>query len=160
MLHDTAQECCSDEYDWMENELCAARTDQVDVNKYWPDKTNSKCILDSQTPATDLSISIYNSTAECCSEGVYWLSEAECLTASGDETALVASNKYWIDWTRERCFQDCEGAAPCAGLGNVHDWDETYDTAESCCDEISWIPREDCLNTLSEERDRDLLGSN
>jgi len=84
VFHDTAEECCSIEYNWMNNELCAARSDQIQVNKYWPDMTNSKCILDSQTPAEELSIMIYNSTAECCSEGIYWLSEAECLTASGN----------------------------------------------------------------------------
>ena len=58
VLHDTAEECCSTEYDWMEIELCAARSTQTDINKYWPDKINSKCILDSQTPAEDLSVSI------------------------------------------------------------------------------------------------------
>jgi len=82
IFHDTAEECCSIEYNWMNNELCAARSDQIQVNKYWPDMTNSKCILDSQTPAEELSIMIYNSTAECCSEGIHWLSETECLTAS------------------------------------------------------------------------------
>lgn len=147
VLHDTPEECCSTEYEWMENELCAARSTQTDVKKYYPDKTNSKCILDSQTAAEDLSISIYNSTAECCAEGIYWLSEVECLIASGDSALPHGSDKYFLDWTHYRCVQDCEGPAPCGGLGLAKSWQETYDTAQECCDKIPWISRKECLHS-------------
>lgn len=160
VLHDTAEECCSTEYGWMENELCAARSDQVDVEKYWPDKATSKCVLDSEVPAEDLSISIYDSIAECCTQGVHWLSESECLTASGNSTAVVASNMYFVDWEHEHCIQDCEGTPPCGGLGRVQLWDETYDSAQSCCDMIPWIPRKECLFGTAIAEGRDLLGSN
>jgi len=149
VLYDTAEECCSAEHDWMTNELCAARSDHIVINKYWPDKINSKCILDSLTPADDLSISIYNSTADCCSEAINWLSQADCQTASGDDIALAASNMFFVDWRHERCAQDCEGAAPCGGVGHGQAWDDMYDTLQQCCDVLHWIPREDCVSESS-----------
>jgi len=145
-LHDTAEECCSAHFNWIENELCAARSDRIALNKYWPDKSRSKCILDSETPAKDLSISIYNSIADCCSEGIHWLSAAECSTASGNTTAPVASNMFFVKWDfmRFRCVQDCEGDAPCGGVGQAQPWDELYDTARECCAILNFSI-EDCF---------------
>jgi len=145
VLHDTAEECCSSEYGWMGTELCAARSDQINVNKYWPDKIKSKCILDSQEPAEDLSISIFDSVFECCKEGIHWLSEAACLTASGYSVAIVASNLFFVDWVHGQCVQDCDGEAPCAGLDQARIHDEMYVTAGQCCDKIPWVLREDCV---------------
>jgi hypothetical protein len=157
VLHDTPEECCSQEYNWMTIELCAARTTQTDISVYWPDKTNSKCVLDSVTPAQDLSISVYNSTAACCEEGVHWLTEAECLTASGDSAAVTSTNKFFVDWKHEKCIKDCEGSAPCAGAGVAQSWDELFETTSACCDRISWVPREECVydGTYAIERERE-----
>lgn len=145
VLYDTAQDCCLAEYGWMGNELCAARSDQVNVNKYWPDQINAKCILDAEEPAEELSILIYDSAAECCKEGIHWLSEAECLTASGYGNTTIASNLFFVDWVREQCVQDCDGASPCAGLGQAQNHDIMYDTAGQCCDKIPWVHREHCV---------------
>jgi len=128
----------------MTNQLCVARTMQTDINVFWPDKTNSKCVLDSKTPAQDLSISVYNSMAECCKEGVYWFSEEECLTASGNITARAATNKLFIDWENERCIQDSEGA-----VNSLQFWDDRFDTVSECCDRLTWIPKKDCSEAMS-----------
>lgn len=146
VLHESAEECCAAEYGWMEGELCAARSDRVEVDKYWPDKINSKCVLDSEEPATDLSVSIYDSIAECCEEEILWLSLTKCLISSGENAALFASNTFFVDWERGgRCVRDCEGPAPCIGLGQVQNYNELYDTEEECCDQIPWVPGENCV---------------
>jgi len=158
-LWTTAEECCAIHHEWMNPEICAARSNVVPLNKWWPDETNSLCILDSQTPTKELSITVYDSTVECCTEAINWLSVAECRARSGDTTILAATNLYYVDWGRERCVQDCEGDAPCVGLGEAQPWDETYETASACCAMLSWIPRSECFGvgfTVS----RNLLDSN
>ena len=123
----------------MTTELCVARTTLTDPNVCWPDRTNSKCFFDWATPTQDLSVPVHKSITECCKKGVHWLTEAACLTDSGNSTALIACNIYFVDWEHQHCIQDCEGTAPCGGLGQVQLWDETYDYTQSCCDVISWI---------------------
>jgi len=141
----TAEECCAEHHEWMNPELCVARSNVVPLNKWWPDKINSLCVLDSVTPTDELSIAVYNSTAECCSEAINWLSVADCRARSGDTTVLAATNLYYIDWGREVCVQDCEGDPPCVGLGEAQPWDERYMTAAECCSVIDWIPRRECF---------------
>jgi len=43
-------------------------------------------------PAGDLSVSLFKSTAECCTASISWLSEAACVAASADATAAQGSN--------------------------------------------------------------------
>jgi len=139
VLHDTPEDCCSREYDWMTNQLCVARTTHTDISVFCPDKANSKCVLDSKIPAQDLSISVYDSATECCKKGVHWLSKEACLTASGNSTALAPTNKFFVDWANERCVQDIEG-----GVVSLEVWDDRFDTISECCDALPWIPEKDC----------------
>ena len=139
VLHDTPEDCCSREYDWMTNQLCVARTTHTDISVFWPDKANSKCVLDSKIPAQDLSISVYDSATECCKKGVHWLSEEACLTASGNSTALAPTTKFFVDWANERCVQDIEG-----GVVSLEVWDDRFDTISECCNALPWIPEKDC----------------
>eukprot|EP00956_Cyclotella_meneghiniana_P019119 scaffold32514_cov57-Cyclotella_meneghiniana.AAC.1 len=143
VLHDTPEDCCTHEYDWIDNGLCAARSTLSPLNKYWADKTNAKCEDDSVNPTTDLSAAIYNSIESCCSKGLSWLTEAECLSASGMETTGLGTNKYYVDFTSEQCSQDCEGPAPCGGL--TKQWNVLYDTEDECCKQIWWIAKRDCV---------------
>ena len=83
VLHDSAEACCASEYNWIDVELCASRSTQTAIGKYWPDMINGKCLDDSKIPTTDLSVSLFDSISECCTSGIFWLSEKECLTASG-----------------------------------------------------------------------------
>ena len=146
VLHNSAEDCCSTEYDWIETELCAARSTQTAIDKYWPDQINGKCIKDSETPAEDLSVSLFNSTVECCTASISWLPKAACVAASGDTaTAAQGSGKFFIDWVYERCAKDCEGSAPCGGL--AQSWDDLYEAESACCDMIPWIARENCVYT-------------
>jgi hypothetical protein len=90
VLHDTAEECCSSEYSWIDTELYAARTTHALNSKFWADKTG-KCYQDSVVPTEDLSVELYDSIEDCCAFGVPWLSEGSCLAASGIAVAGLGS---------------------------------------------------------------------
>jgi hypothetical protein len=142
VLHDTAEDCCSHEYSWIDNELCATRTTHSTLNKYWADKTNGKCEDDSVNPTTDLSVAIYDSIESCCSEGLSWLSKTACFAASGGSLTGLGTNKFYIDFINQQCAKDCVGAAPCGGL--AQQWNILFDTEDDCCSQLSWIPKKDC----------------
>lgn len=145
VLYESAEACCVSEYNWIDVELCATRSAQTVNGKYWPDVINGKCLEDAKVPATDLSVNLFDTIAECCEMGLFWLSEKTCLTASGfNVTVATSSKKFFVDWTMQRCVQDCEGSAPCGGLAQT--WDILYNTENDCCDIISWIPKETCLH--------------
>lgn len=141
VLYSSAEDCCSTEYGWMENELCAARSIETLTDKYWPDKINSKCFKDSQNPATDLDVMLFNTIAECCKSSIWWVSEAACVATGDDETK--GTSKFYVDFASERCAKDCEGPAPCAGLAMK--WDDLYETESDCCDMIPWIDPKYCV---------------
>ena len=143
VLHDTAEDCCAEEYSWIDNELCATRTTHSTLSKYWADKTNGKCEDDSVNPTTDLSVAIYNSIESCCSEGLPWLTEGACLSASGMDLTGAGSNKFYVDFVSQHCAKDCDGPAPCGGL--TQQWNILYESEDDCCAQVWWISRSDCL---------------
>lgn len=140
VLHDSPEDCCSMEYDWMTNQLCVARTTQTNASVFWPDKTNENCVLDSETPAQDLSVPVYSLVAECCDSDVSWVSKEVCLTASGYSTVVSATNKFFVDWDDYRCILDSEGSAK-----SPQKWDDTHDTITECCKkQLWWVPPKTC----------------
>ena len=143
LLHDTAEECCSHEYSWIDNELCAARSTHSTLNKYWADMTNAKCENDSVVPTDDLSTAMYDSIETCCSEGLSWLSETACFAGSGVDLTGLGTNKFYIDFANQQCAKDCVGAAPCGGL--AEQWNILYGTEDECCAQLSWIPKKACI---------------
>ena len=136
-LYETAEDCCAYEYSSIDNELCAARSTNSALRRYWPDKTTAKCHDDSVVPTEDLTIAIYGSIEDCCLYGLSWLSKGECLAASGMELTGLGSNKFYVDWVNDICVKDCIGSAPCGGL--KQEWEWLYDTKEECCKKIWWV---------------------
>jgi len=86
MLHDTATACCDAHFHWIEDELCAARSDGRTVDKYYPDYI-SKCIRDNETQAEDLSVPIYDTAEACCTAHIDWISLSECVGNARGVTA-------------------------------------------------------------------------
>ena len=144
VLHDTPEDCCAHEYSWIDKELCAARSTHSTLNKFWADKTKSKCEDDSVVPTEDLSMALYDSIEDCCLRGLSWLSKGACFSASGMDLTGLGSNKYYIDYVKEQCIQDCDGPAPCGGVLKDQ-WKTLFHTGDECCAQISWIPKSDCL---------------
>lgn len=143
-LYDTAEECCSKEYQWIETELCTVRTNLNTTDKYWPDQANGKCWKDSTKPATDLSVALYDTPEDCCKKGNGWQTLAECIT-EGNAAAAQGTGKYFVDWNKEKCLKDCDTAIGSDCGGRAKAWDALYDSASVCCKQLHWIPREDCL---------------
>jgi len=138
-LYDSTAACCADHFDWIENELCDARSNGLAVEKWWPDMSNSICVKDSETRAEDLSVSLYDTVEACCAI-INWSSDASCKAKSTGE-ALQGSGKYFIDWVKNKCAEECVGPPPCGGVASG----QVYDTADACCDEIPWVLRRDCV---------------
>lgn len=148
VLHETAEACCFAEYLWMDVELCAARTTQTSFGKYWPDKTNGKCLKDYEMPTNEMDVQIFDSMDECCAFGVHWLSKAECYRASGmplegTDAEKTGSNYFYVDWINELCVKDCVGPAPCGGLAEA--WDHLYERPTDCCAKLPGILEEECI---------------
>jgi len=143
-LHDSVEDCCSSEYGWMQNELCATRSNKTTTDKYWPDETNGRCFRDSETPAKDLGKLLFNSAGECCLTSIWWLSEAVCLAASGDAATASATvsgtGKFYILWEEEQCAKDEKDTL-------AKTWDDLYDTESECCDKMPWVDQEHCALT-------------
>jgi len=137
-IHDSVEDCCSSEYGWMQNELCATRSNKTTTDKYWPDEIKGRCFSDSDTPATDMGISLFDSAGECCLTSLWWLSEAVCLAASGAASTASGTGKYYILWDKEKCAID-------ENDNLAEAWDELFDGENECCDKLSWIDREHCV---------------
>jgi len=147
MLYDTAIACCNAEYSWIDVDLCTARSTNTATKRYWPDRTNAKCVDDTEVPTSDLSVPFFDTILECCksSLGIFWLSEKACLDASGVDVILTEGfNKFYIDWVIAKCVQDCEGSAPCGGFAQK--WEILYDSELDCCAGIPWVPVEQCVS--------------
>lgn len=156
-LYETPEDCCTNEFDWIQNELCAKRTTRGSVSKYWPDMTEGKCVDDSISPTEDLSVELYDTRASCCTV-IHWVSDAACI-ADSSSVALEpqGSGKYYIDWRNEKCVADCaegSGEQDCGGLAEI--WDDLHETAADCCDYMPWVDREQCFGA---ETERDLESS-
>ena len=146
-LYETAEGCCLEQYIWIQNELCAARSTEMPLERYWPDMTKGVCVKDSVTPTEDLDVTVYDSALECCESSIHWRTEEDCLEASGYGTVQPAdgSGMWFIDWLSETCVRDCISGSNCGGL--VKPWEETYADASLCCDQLPYRLREDCTSS-------------
>eukprot|EP00804_Cyclotella_cryptica_P015488 CCRYP_003530-RA/>CCRYP_003530-RA protein AED:0.49 eAED:-0.02 QI:0/0/0/0.42/1/1/7/0/872 len=139
-LHNNVDECCKSEYNWIEGNLCSVKSMKSSEDDYWwPDMSNSKCIKGSDAPIMDLSVQLYSTVEACCVSGISWLSKSACVAASNKSTPQ-GSGKYFVDWVRTICKQD-------TGVDEnvANSWDEQFDDMESCCDQIWWVAKNECL---------------
>ena len=118
---------------------------QSSVNKYWPDQGNSKCVKYQNRAPQDLSVPILDTAESCCANYIGWISLSACVADADKTNALESgSGKYFIDWEEMKCAIECNGPPPCGGVdagGNI----ELFETADDCCNRLSWIDRDDCL---------------
>jgi len=147
-LYESPEDCCTQQYGWIENDLCVMRTTLTTATKYWPDKIKGKCVDDSVTPTEDLSVTIYDTISDCCTNEIQWLSEISCTVASDSTAAAYAgTGKYYINWSDEQCVKDCVTGAGCGGLAPDY-MDETnymFDSASACCSLMSWNDISECI---------------
>ena len=136
VLSDRVEDCCK-YYEWIDDDLCVGRSTKTPMNKYWPDLLEGKCVKDSETPTTDLSVSLYDTIKDCCVD-IHWLTEAECAAASGS-TSVTYSGKYFVDWTLQKCvFDNGEYGSPAK-------FDDLFDEENDCCKKIWWVDEDECV---------------
>ena len=147
-LYESAEDCCTEQYGWIENDLCVMRTTLTTATKYWADKVNGKCVDDSVTPTEDLSLTIYDTLSDCCTNEIQWLSENSCTVASDPTaTASAGTGKYYINWSEEECVKDCVTGTGCGGLApDYMDENYLYDSASACCSLMGWNDISECIS--------------
>ena len=145
-LYDSASACCLAEFGWMENELCVARSNAITVDKYWPDKTKSKCFMDSKMPAQDLTVQLYNTAEACCRGSIGWIDIDHCTAvSSGTGAQAQGSSKFYVDWSAQKCVKDCVLGSDTTCGGVAENWEILYDSTSECCDQLQWVERKKCL---------------
>lgn len=152
LLYDTPDECCESEFYWIgEMELCVARSSGLTIEKYYPDKINSKCALDADYPATDMTVSLYDTPEECCQDNIVWIGTNICVGKSIGEV-LARTNEgteeFYVDWTKYKCVQNCVGDPPCGGTSES--WDILHLDSTACCRLLNklneaGLPGDDCI---------------
>ena len=121
----------------MEKDLCVARSTKTPIGMYYPDLLEGKCVKDSETPTTDLSVSLYDTIEECCVD-INWLTVAECAAASGC-TSVTYSGRYFVNWKLQKCVFDN------GEYGSPAQYDDLFDSEDKCCAKIWWVDEDDCV---------------
>jgi hypothetical protein len=147
-LHDDASDCCNEEFSWIDNGLCAARSEGNAVEQYWPDQMNGKCVKDSVEQAKDLSVPLFDTAEACCKERMSWVLLEKCVVeADGGTFSPQGTGKYYVKGNE--CVKDCEAGSgtDCGGLAEPG-WEEDslVDTKSACCStNLSWQTPSECL---------------
>eukprot|EP00956_Cyclotella_meneghiniana_P013945 scaffold20531_cov67-Cyclotella_meneghiniana.AAC.1 len=148
------QACCSGALWWINANSCASRTIGGYTNLWYAGNDGSKCLKDCDATAAgaseecaghpeDMQAAIYQDYASCCANKFWWDRE-NCLVQTTGE-AFAGSAKYYVDWVRGKCVQDCDGDAPCGGL--APSWITVkHDSVETCCSShLYWVAKENCI---------------
>ncbi|KAL7509605.1 hypothetical protein ACHAXN_006936 [Cyclotella atomus] len=123
VLHDTAEDCCSAEYSWIDTELCSARTTHHPALNIG--QTNRASVI--KTRLSTLLLCLRNPVAV----------RGSLFGRKWHDVAGLGSNSFYVQ--DEKCVQDCVGAAPCGGLAEK--WNIKYKTEDECCAVIPWVAR-------------------
>ena len=103
--------------------------------KYYPDwaRENNGCLVDNEsTPAPEYMSATeewFYETLDICCEKHYGHNLSGC-----KGTAAYSGNEKWYrDWSSNKCVQNCatDADTKCGGL--AHSWDDMYDTQDECC---------------------------
>ncbi|KAL7460889.1 hypothetical protein ACHAXS_001324 [Conticribra weissflogii] len=143
-LFDKLEDCCLRHYSWIYNECAGINNAALGPDGeslYYPDweGDNKSCKNDGAQPqymSNNPSTWMYENLESCCKARYSW-NLNDCIGMSGI-SSTVGSNKWYPDWKKYVCVQDCVGNSPCGGLAK--NWDPIYNTAESCCDnKLKWV---------------------
>lgn len=156
VLFDSVEACCSQALWWMNANSCASWTIRGYTNLWYADACDNggKCVKDCDATAAgaseecagnpaDTHAVLYQDYASCCANKFWWDRE-NCLVQTTGE-AVAGSSKYYVDWVRGKCVQDCDGDAPCGGL--APSWITVkQDSIETCCSfHLFWMPEDSCI---------------
>ena len=154
VLFDSVEACCSGALWWINANSCASRTNGGYTNLWYAGNDGSKCFKDCDATVAgaseecagspeDTQTVLYQDYETCCANKFWWDRE-NCLAQTTGE-AVAGSAKYYVDWVRGKCVQDCDGDAPCGGL--APSWITVkHDSIETCCSfHLYWMDKETCI---------------
>lgn len=132
-MYDNQDDCCNRFFLYSVSE-CLGRS-AVASNKYFPDwsSANDGCQQDTvDNPAPqymqESSVWLFDTLDACC-EAHFSYEEASCKGQSSSTSS--GSAKWYVDWSEEKCYKDCETGTDCGGLAGYGD--ELFDSQKKCC---------------------------
>jgi len=153
-IYSTTDECCQ-RLGWVDRDLCQAKSlsNSLSIgrsNKYFADYATGRCFQDCD-PALDgcalvpPPVNVYPTIEVCCSKGLSWVEDSYCTSRSNNKY----TNGWVVDFTNEKCIQDCDPAAgyPCSEHNN-HEA-KIYSTTDECCQRLGWVDRDLCISDSS-----------
>ena len=151
-MKNTREECCEEFFEWEYNDCIGPLPARVfkyypDFNRGFWDGDEPYCLNDGKEPSYMLNSLSYllPTLEECCRRFVSW-DYYRCVRMGPSAVVVVsvAKAKWYVDWFTSRCVQDCNGEWPCGGV--AAQWDILYDDKKTCCDILSWVDDDECVN--------------
>ena len=75
---------------------------------------------------------MFDELEDCCDTNYPW-DLATCLGAS----AAAASDKWFVDYSLDKCVKECVGDEPCGGLIDGS-WVDLFESQSECCSKKVW----------------------
>ena len=126
------------------------------AGEYYPDSHNDRCLQEEPCNTGVLPClpghswgPTYLSIQECCQQAVGWVRPEICVANSGGQ-AFSGTNEWYMDWSLEKCVQDCNDSqnSDCGGFSQS--WQTLFATEEACCDaSVTGAWRGNCLDASS-----------
>jgi hypothetical protein len=126
------------------------------AGQYYPDSQNDRCLQEEPCNTGVLPClpghswgPTYLSIQECCQKAVGWVRPEICVANSGGQ-AFSGTNEWYMDWSLEKCVQDCNDSqnSDCGGFSQS--WQTLFATEEVCCDaSVTGAWRGNCLDASS-----------
>ena len=154
--------CCARHYSWA-METCLVLGGGMDstsaTNLWYVNWKEEVCVQDclAQTGETAGELhcgglaqneELFGTVEECCSTKLHWIKEGVCVVKSTSVETPKGSEKWYVQYTDQKCVQDCpkDDVDPTCG-GVVEDARvPLYDNPALCCHEsLNWIYIYDCL---------------
>ena len=95
-IDDTSAECCANQLNWINDELCKARSTSTYTNKYYVDYQGLKCVKDCEgcgddgESLMDFSTQLFDTADLCCSTKLGWLDAGACVADTNNGVCLQA----------------------------------------------------------------------
>lgn len=150
--------CCTRFYSW-EYYSCMGGAGTLPTG-YYPNwgETEIKCLNATETFATmpdhfrqSPDQWLFDDIESCCKNYYSW-DFNQCLVGSGVSLSTYATFKWFVNHKKEICQQDCPESAMNATCGGLAmEWNQLYETADSCCGEtLSWVQLSSCQGQSSQ----------
>ena len=155
---DTVDLCC-DSISWKPRDECVVNTETLDpesgsaVRSWYVHSATNQCVQDcvkergTYCGGAIPSWSTPFETVDLCCDSISWKPRDECVVEikTFDPTSGSDDTSWYVHPATNECVQDCvkERGTYCGGA--IPSWSTPFETADLCCDSISWKPRDECV---------------